>query len=237
MNNANSEYQKENPLLSVAFNIFIPVIILNKGNSFLGATLALVIALSFPLIYGVNFAIKARKVNFIALLGFLNVLFSGGFALIGLTGIWFAVKEAVFPLLIGIFVLISAWTSRPFMKIMMLNPQVFRMDFFEEKTRACKSDVEFLFKQTTWMFSGSFVLSAILNFGLAYRIFLEIDPALSSEAQRQLLNEQIASMTLWSMLFIALPMMIVTAMLMIFFFKRLSQLTEQPWQSFLNHEK
>ena len=54
--------------------------------------------------------------NYISVLGLLNILFSGILTILALGGIWFAVKEAFFPLLIGGFVLASSFTLNPFFK-------------------------------------------------------------------------------------------------------------------------
>ena len=109
--------QRENPFFNISFNIVIPIIILNKGHLFFGPSsgvLVLLLSLFFPIFYGVCDLIKHKRKNIISAFGILNVLFTGGLALYKLDGIWFAVKEALFPLLIGVFVLISAYGKKSF---------------------------------------------------------------------------------------------------------------------------
>lgn len=200
----------ENSWLNLIFNIILPVLILNKLTKFIGPLAALLLALAFPLCYGAYDLAKRKKVNAFSALGLLNVGLTGGLALMGIHGFWFAVKEAAFPTLVGLFVLGSAFTKKPFIESIFLNPGVMKVDLLEEKLIANGKQQEFhdhLRKATMWL-SLSFVFSAICNFVLAERIFLNIDATLSSEAQSIILNEQIAKMTTWSMAIIMVPSMI-----------------------------
>ncbi|WP_413557307.1 VC0807 family protein [Bdellovibrio sp. HCB209] len=200
----------ENSWLNLIFNILLPVLILNKLTKHIGPFNALILALAFPLIYGIYDLIKRKKVNAFSILGLLNVGLTGGLALIGIHGFWFAVKEAAFPALVGCFVLGSAFTKKPFIESLFLNPNVMRVELLEEKLKEHGKQVEFHehMRKATMLLSLSFVTSAILNFVLARRIFLDIDMTLSADAQSVILNEQIAQMTTWSMAIIMVPSMI-----------------------------
>ncbi|QDK38067.1 VC0807 family protein [Bdellovibrio sp. NC01] len=206
-----TETQKpENSWLNLIFNIVLPVLILNKLTKYLGPLAALLLALAFPLCYGAYDLAKRKKVNAFSALGLLNVSLTGGLALMGIHGFWFAVKEAAFPALVGLFVFGSAFTKKPFIEAIFLNPGVMKVDLLEERLQQNGKQVEFhahLKKATMWL-SLSFVFSAVCNFVLAERIFLNIDKALSPEAQSVILNEQIAKMTTWSMAIIMVPSMI-----------------------------
>lgn len=198
---------KENGFLNVIFNILLPVLILNKLSKFIGPVAALVLALAFPLGYGAYDLIKRKKMNAFSILGLLNVLLTGGLAVLGLSGFWFAVKEAAFPALVGCFVLGSAFTKKPFIETLFLNPSVMKVDVLEQKLAENGKQSEFhghMRKATYWL-SLSFVFSAICNFVLARRIFINIDPTLTSDAQSVILNEQIADMTTSSMAIIMVP--------------------------------
>lgn len=198
---------KENGFLNILFNIVLPVLILNKLSKFIGPLAALVLALAFPLGYGAYDLVKRKKTNAFSVLGLLNVLFTGGLAVLGLNGFWFAVKEAAFPTLVGLFVLGSAFTRRPFIETLFLNPSVMKVDLLEQKLAEHGKQTEFhehMRKATYWL-SLSFVFSAVCNFVLARRIFTQIDPSLTPDAQSLVLNEQIADMTTWSMAIIMVP--------------------------------
>ncbi|MEK2645664.1 VC0807 family protein [Bdellovibrio sp. BCCA] len=199
--------QQENGLLNLIFNIVLPVLILNKLSKFIGPLAALLLALAFPLGYGAYDLVKRKKANAFSALGLLNVLLTGGLALLGLHGFWFAVKEAAFPTLVGLFVFGSAFTKRPFIETLFLNPSVMKVDLLEQRLAEHGKQAEFhehMRKATLWL-SLSFVFSAVCNFVLARRIFINIDTTLSPEAQSLVLNDQIATMTTWSMAIIMVP--------------------------------
>lgn len=226
---------KENPFLNLAVNILLPVIILNKGSHYLDARWTLALALSLPLTYGIQDYIRRGHKNYVSLLGLVNILLTGGLALMSLKGIWFAFKEASLPLLLGILVLGSAWTSNPAAKMMFCNPQVMDMVLLDEKIKALNREQDFLklLKKTTLWLSVSFFISSLLNFVLAYSIFKDIDPELAGPARDQILNEQIAQMTWMGFAVIALPLMIFSAALIYMFLKRISAMTELPINSLI----
>jgi intracellular septation protein A len=200
----------ENGLLNILINVLLPVLILNKLTDKLGPSNALVLALAFPLGYGIYDWFKRRKFNAISALGLMNVLVTGSLALLGLGGIWFAFKEAAFPLLIGIFVWFSAKTKTPFIKTLLLNPQLMHLDKIEarlnEKTNHSQFDFHLI--HSTKLLATSFFLSAGLNFGLAMLIFTPLPEALTVDEKSVLLNQQIAQMTSWSFAVILLPSML-----------------------------
>ena len=70
--------KQENSFSHILFSILIPVLILNKGHKYgLDARAAVVLALSFPLFFTLKSLIKSKKVDFISLLGLVNVMISG----------------------------------------------------------------------------------------------------------------------------------------------------------------
>lgn len=231
-----STQKRENPWLNIIFNIALPVLILSKGTEFLkvNPTQALIIAMLFPLSYGLNDLIKTKKINWISVLGLLNVAFTGGFALLGKTGIWFAFKEAAFPLLIGVFVWASSFTKKPALGLFLLNPQAFQIDKMMEaldtKEKADRFDL--LVKKSTQYLSFSFLISAALNFALAYKIFTPIDLSLATEVQSQVLNDQIAQMTKWSFIVILIPSMIILFALIIYFGKMFKGITGESLENY-----
>jgi len=147
--------KQENSFSHILFSILIPVLILNKGHKYgLNAQYSLVLALSFPLFFTIKSLIKSKKIDFISLLGLLNVLFSGVLTLLTLGGIWFALKEASFPLLIGCFVLASSFTKNPFFQSLFLNPATFDIEKVEVRLDSDlkKQDFFILMKNLTrWL--------------------------------------------------------------------------------------
>jgi hypothetical protein len=213
---------------NIIFNIFIPVMILNKGSK-IGLTpiQALFIALAFPLCFGLYSLIKEKTVNYIAILGLANILFSGILTVLALGGIWFAVKEAIFPLLIGAFVLGSSFTKKPFFKTMFLNPSAFNVSQIDEKLDSVdkKNNFEKLMKFSTQWLSVSFLVSAALNFTLSLYIFKPLPETLSITEKQEQLNQQLSQMTMYSMPIILVPMMIFVGLILFFAFKKTTQIT------------
>src|SRR5262249_11902828 len=107
----------ENPLLNILINILLPVMVLNKGGKFLDPKMTLIRALTFTLVYGIQEYLRRGHKNYVSLLGAVNILLTGGLALMKLEGIWFACKEASLPLVLGILVLASRWSENPAAKM------------------------------------------------------------------------------------------------------------------------
>lgn len=225
----------ENPFLSLAINILLPVVVLNKGGQYFSAQTTLLIALCFPLIYGAQDWIRRRHKNYVSLLGLLNILVTGGLALRGLTGIWFAIKEAALPFMLGLLVLGSAWTKSPAAKILFCNPHVLNMELIEQRLAALAREMDYrrILKTTTLWLSLSFFISAAANFALAVFVFTDIDSALPSEEQMKILNNQLAQMTWMAFAVIALPLMVFSGILIYFFLRRVSALTDIPVDSLM----
>ncbi len=217
----------DSPWMNLLVTVVLPVIILNQGTKHLGALPALVLALVFPLAYGVKEFAAKGKPSMLSCLGILNVLFTGGFALVRLSGIWFAVKEAVFPTLIGLFVFFSSYTRRPFMQFLFKNPQIINVELLDQHLNEKQQQESFLtlMRKSTQVLSLSFVVSAILNFGLAFKIFTPLDTTLNFDAQGEALNGQIAEMTKWSVPVIMVPSMIILTLIFFGVLRRVQALS------------
>ena len=161
----------ENLLLNLICNVALPTAIQTWGSGArgLGPKWGLVVALLFPLAYGLyDFAVR-RRFNFISALGFTSVLITGGFGLMQLDGFWFAVKDGVIPGLIGLAVLASMGTKAPLVEELLYNPQVIDVARVEAAlgARNARPDFVQLMKASSHLLALSFFLSAGLNFGLA----------------------------------------------------------------------
>ena len=218
--------KQENPLINLIANVGLPVFILNKLST-KAPMPALLLALAFPLGYGLWSYWQTKKVNFISLLGLANTLFTGGFALLKLEGIWFVIKEAAFPFLIGCFVLISSFRAQPFLKMMLLETGALNSDEIMSRVQQNQKTLELhkLFQKGTFYFSLTFFFSALLNFLLAYRIFSKIPTDLLEDEKTRILNEQIAEMTWQGYVVIFVPSIVFFFLILFFFFRTLSRLT------------
>ena len=225
--------------LNLILDIILPVMILNKLSPYLGESgplYALLLAISLPLGHGIYDFIKDKKINWVSLLGLFNVLLTGGFALMKLEGFWFAVKEASFPALIGIFVFFSSFSRKPLFSFFLNQPGLFSKDVIDERLIEFNNEKNYhlLIKRCTLLFSGTFFISALLNFYLAIRIFKNIPTDLGENKKAAMLNSQIADMTWMGYVVIALPLMIITTSLFYYCIRNLSRLTKLSLNDLMN---
>ena len=229
----------KNALYNMLFSIVIPVLILNKLSDKLGENgplYALLLALSFPIAYSIYEFRITKKLNAITVLGFVNVLATGGLALMKLEGIWFAVKEGLFPLIIGIAVYLSASWKKPLIKVLLFNDQVFNVDKIQERLKEKDKEKEFdeHLRRSTKYFAYTFYLSAFLNFVLAMYIFTDIPADLTDMERSTILNEQIADMTWKSYFVIVIPSMIFMFVLLKYLLDGIKKYTGYDFQDVLN---
>ena len=118
--------KRENLFLNLVCNIVVPTLVLTKlsTENRLGPLWALLLALAFPVTYGIYDLVRRRKTNFLSILGFVSVLLSGSLTLLKVGGIWFAVKDAVLPTLIGLMVLLSLRSKNSLVREVFFNEQV-----------------------------------------------------------------------------------------------------------------
>jgi intracellular septation protein A len=182
-----------------------------SGEDDLGATGGLIVALAFPLGWGLFELIKYRKFNFIALLGLVSVLLTGGIGLFELDTKWLAIKEAAIPAVIGIAVLVSTFTPYPLIKTLLFNPAIMDVDNIKQKLEEHNSSVVFESRlmKASYLVAGSFAFSATMNYILAKWI-------VTSAAGTTAFNEELGQLTLYSYPVIALPSMLM--MLGIFYY-------------------
>jgi hypothetical protein len=204
---------RENLLANLVCTIVVPALILSQMSKpeRLGPALALVVALAFPIGYGVWDFVQRRKFNFIAGIGFASTLLTGAFGLAQVDGIWFAVKEASVPLVIGLMVALSMKSRRPLIREFVYNDQVIDVPKVDAAlaARGARDDFDRLLGQAGWLVVGSFLISAALNFTLARWL-------LTAPANTEAFNQQLAKMQLWSWPVIVLPS---SAMMMVALFR------------------
>ncbi len=204
---------KPRPMIDLLVSIVIPSVILMKlsGDEHLGASTALIVALAFPLGWGLFERIKYKKNNFIALLGLVSVLLTGGIGLLELDPKWLAVKEAAIPALIGIGVLISTRTRYPLIKTLLYSPAIMNVDKIKQKLEELGNTTIFEKRllKATYFLSSTFFFSAIMNYILARWI-------VTSPAGSTAFNEELGRLTILSYPMIAIPSMIM--MMAIFYY-------------------
>lgn len=231
---------RENAWLNLGFNVVLPAIVLMQGKTWArgiwdGSEQALtlvvfLVALSLPLSYGLYDLVRRRKWNFWSILGLVGVLMTGGIGLLRLPPEWVAVKEATVPGLLGLAVLVSQWTRRPLVRVLLLREEFFDLERIEGRIseRNARPAFEGLIRRANGLFALSFALSATLNYALAKWI-------VTSPAGTDAFNEELGRMTLLSYPIIALPTLAVTAVALWLLFAGLGKLTGLELEEMMVH--
>ncbi|MEL1223036.1 MAG: VC0807 family protein [Candidatus Neomarinimicrobiota bacterium] len=206
--------EKESPLISICFNIFIPVLILKNGDNWIHKILDLfdisvlplqlkgeinlssitfLIALIFPVAYFIYDLLKRKNVNIISILGFINVLLTGGIGIFGerfgLSKNWFIIKEGALPSLIGLALITLRKIRKESFNNILLNDMLFD-NYKISSSINYERQNEFeriVYKAGSHFIMGLFI-SSFLQFVLA-SIIVTADPG------EPLFTEQVATMT------------------------------------------
>jgi len=225
---------KPNPLIELTITLIIPSLILMKlsGPEDLGAASALALALSFPLAWGLRDFWNRRKLNLLAALGVISTVLTGGIGLLELDTQWLAIKEVAVPGLIGLAILGSTYTRYPLVRTILLNPSIVDATLLHEKLEAHRAtDVfESRLLRATWMLSGTFFFSSVMNYFLATYIVV-------SPAGTPAFNEELGRLTLLSYPFIALPSMAMMVLVIYYLSRATKELTGSTFTDFLNSTK
>jgi len=240
---------RENPLYNLILNIILPILILYKGPQVFEQPIfrslfpiehtslySLILALSFPFIYGLTDYILKKKFNVISLISLIGILLTGGLALFQVEGIYFAIKEALVPLVIGVIVAASILYKKPLISLML--SAVFKQDLIDHNLTKHNKEKDFqkvLNKTTLWL-AGSFFISAILNFIIGMLVFKKIDPNITEQARAQILNAQIADMTWMGYVFISLPLSVIMIFILYDILTNLKKMTGLDWKCFLKQQ-
>jgi len=197
-----SPKRPENLWINLICNLVLPTLILMRFSTehTLGPVWGLIVALVFPLGYGIwDFATR-RETNFFSIIGFASVLLSGGLGLLKVSGVWFAVKDAAIPLIMGVAVLLSLRSKTPLVRTVLLNDQIIDVDAVETALEARQQRPAFdrLLVNASYALATSLVLVAILHFGLVYTI-------LKSPPGTPAFNNELGRVHLLTLLVVALP--------------------------------
>lgn len=216
------EEPKQSPFLDLIVSIIIPSIILMKfsGEDKLGPTMGLVVALAFPIGWGLFELLRNRRRNYVALLGIISVLLTGGIGLLKIDAQWLAVKEAAIPLILGIGVLVANKLGFPLVRKLLFNPKLMNVDRIEDalQTNNTKEQFEKKLDHANYYFAGTFLFSAIMNYILAKVI-------VTSQSGTAAFNEELGRMTLLSYPVIAIPSTIMMLAIFYFIWRTVNRLT------------
>ena len=217
-----SKPAKPNPLFEIVVTIIVPAVILMQlsGDGRLGPLRALLLALAFPVGWGLWDGWRRRKLNWLSVLGVVSTLLTGGIGLLKLDAQWLAVKEAAIPGLIGLAVLGSNWTSWPLIRVLVFNPTLFDVDRVQAALEARHNVVPFelRLRTGTLLLAGTFFFSAVMNYLLARWV-------VTSPAGTEAFNEELGRLTLLSYPVIAVPSMLMMMALLLWLARGAKSLT------------
>lgn len=215
---------------NLAFNIIIPVVIMSNLSSdeYLGPAWSIVAALIFPIGYGLWDLKESGKVNAFSILGIVSVILTGGISLLELPAEYIAIKEAAIPAVIGIAVLITQRTTKPLLKVLVLNEQIVNWDSLSRalEAKGTTNDFEGKMAISSYIVAGSFFLSSVLNYVLAKVIL--VSPPGTTEY-----TEELGRMTALSYPVIVIPSMIMLMGALWYLFAQIKKLTGEDLENFL----
>lgn len=233
---------KEHPLANILINVLIPVLILSFLSKdpaiqtllgkpltlhtwfgeiprfwYIGPFKALMVALMFPLLYGIRMFARNRKLNFFSGLGFGSVLLTGGLTLYlwnpdgsvkEHAGLLFGIKEGAIPLALGFAVFFSRKSSTPLLNVFIYNHSIFDIPKIEARIAANRTEEGYreLLYRSTKLFSASFFLSSVMNVALAMFFFRGFDRGAADALETY--NAIIGRLTGWGFAVIGLPLLL-----------------------------
>jgi hypothetical protein len=223
---------QEHPLANILINVIIPVLILSYLSKdpdlqeklgkvarpwHIGPLKAMVLALALPIGYGAWHFIKTRKGNFFSALGLISVLLSGGLTLYlwnpdgtvkPNAGLFFGIKEALIPLVLGVAILFSHRTPTPLIRVFLYNDSIFDIPKIEKRVAELSAAAAYdaLLFGATKLFATSFFISSLMNFGLANWFFRGFDAKAIDALENY--NTIIARVTGWGFAIIGIPILI-----------------------------
>jgi hypothetical protein len=213
---------KPNPLLEIGITILLPALVLMQLSSAerLGPLRALLLALAFPLAWGLWDALKRRKLNWMAVLGVVSTLLTGGIGLLALDARWLAVKEAAVPGFIGLVILGSIWARRPLIHLLVFNASLFDVERVNAALQSKGNQAAFntRLRQGTALLALTFFFSSVANYVLARAV-------VTSPAGTEAFNQELGRLTLLSYPVIAIPSTVMMMALLWWLARQAKQLT------------
>ncbi len=167
----NSHHKKSDSIINISFNIVIPSVVMMKFDDWfaLDPTIALILALLFPIGYGLFDFYKARKWNIFSCVGFFSILITGGIGLLKLPSEWIPIKEAAIPTIFCVLILLSLFDKRTILEKFLFNEGLLNAEliYSRVKTDEQKQKFQLAMRVATMVLALSFVISAVLNYILA----------------------------------------------------------------------
>lgn len=217
-----SRPRKENIFVNLLINIGIPTLILLKfsGDGALGVKWAIILALAFPIFYGLRDIRRTGKFNLFSALGIISIALTGGMALLELPPKYIVIKEAAIPGVFAVLTLLSLKTRYPLVRTFLYNDNIMQVDKVASALAQHGNQAAFerALVVASYLIALSFIVSSILNYLLA-KIILVSPPG--TEA----FNAELGKMNALSFPVIAVPATIVMMFALFYIFRKIKSLT------------
>lgn len=231
---ADKPKRPENLVLNLICNIGIPTLILMKFSSdkWLGAVGGLLVALLFPLGYGIWDFVRRHETNLFSIIGLISVLLSGGLGVLKVAGVWFAVKDAAIPLVMAAAVIFSLRTKRPLIRTVLLNDQIINVAAVEGalQARGTQAGFDRLLVQASYSLAAAFALLAVLHFWVVLAV-------LRSPPGTPAFNAELGRVMQLSLLVVGLPSMAAFMLILWRVIKGIERLTGLDGDAIFHAEK
>ncbi len=196
-----SENPQRDTYIELGLNVVAPVVVLVflSSDDRLGPELGLIVGLSFPIAHAVYSRVRGDAISPLSVIGVFSVVMTGGIGLLKLDAGWFAVKEALLPIMMAGLTWGSRYTRWP-----VVDTLIFRLLDQEKVVSALEEKglpdaMAPMLETVNRVFIVCFGYSAVASYFLA--LYLVTSPAGSVE-----FNAELGWFTMVSFPVVALPM-------------------------------
>lgn len=223
------------PLLDMGLTVILPSIVLESLSKpeRLGPAWALGVALMLPLGFGIWCFKNKRGLNFFSIFGLVAIIMTGGLGLLNLNAYWFAAKEALFPIFLGLAFPLSHWFGKPLVTDLLMNPQVINHRALHAALNTDEKHSHFaqLMRNASWGMAGTMFLSAFANYALAVNLIGGKEPGGEEYVKA------IGKLNWMGFLVIGIPMIVITFVLLLWLLRGISRITGLDRDDLLNQGK
>lgn len=228
--NVIDESSEKKGLLSLLYTVILPTLILMKGHSWVGfnPVTTLLLALAFPIGFGLYHYWKTKRISILSLLGLVSVLFTGGVGLFNFPKSWMPVKEASISCIIGMYVLLTAGTTKNVMHSLVCNPKLLNIEAIQAVIRAQNLQVAWqkLLRYCSYAIGSSFFISSVLHYSITQQILI-------SEPGTTAFTQELGRIHFWSFLIISVPCILILLATFYYFFRKLRKLTGLSFETLM----
>lgn len=236
--------------VGIFMNVLVPVLLLEycsegsinplirmQGQRIweIGPLWAMLIALAFPIVYGIHSRIRQGKFDLMSAVGMAGVILTGVISLfvISPSGVvhqstpWlFGIKEALIPLFLAVAVLVSSRTNAPLLRVFIYTEDMFNIRRIEGEVHVRGNEIAYdaLMVRITWILAGAFLFSSLANFTVSFG-FMSPVVLLPVAEQQVAYNVAIGRITWWGFLIIGVPLLVALGIIIVHLIGGLERLT------------